>query len=492
MSKNNVAWYNLVDDPRELQRMIKCTNYASALSLEEMKEIRLESLVPMAKATYYIKDRAGKEVFEGCHEFDKAGVTSFTLDEILPWAELVPYETENVDYQLDIKVTLVTGDEIRGFRVFECNLRKGTTTTDLPKYDFLERLAAIPVAKPGMTEDELRQICVDYMKLQCGGFTYKFKEDFNYTIVAQKRDRILEGGKVYGGLPYITRGAGNLYRVAEFFDPETGELDVNGNIFQNIRHFGNACSGAGSTAWARVVTSAYLGYSMFMSEANGFLPVGPYRNSHPELTKFIKSRIDADAYNCHSICQENGEQVMFESYALMKPADGFTTNGHVMMNTSIPVVIRNEDGTIDGDQSYLLVTEQVCYVGNPNHIRIAPDGTHYTAQGAVDRKTSFRALFNSNNIPFTFAEFQDPSKVEVAKVRLAVEPELKMEVLSSNYPISDIFCEVNGKRYVFRNEEFFRKEVKMGDVFPEEALVGDVKVSVRLYNGETIEVDTRR
>ena len=183
---------------------------------------------------------------------------------------------------------------------------------------------------------------------------------------------------------------------------------------------------------------------------------------------------------------------MFESYALMKPADGVGCNGHVRMNAALPTVVRNEDGTIDGDQSYVLMTEQVCYVDIPNHLRIAPDGTHYTAQGFVNIKYSFKNLFDTSYIPFTFAEFQDPSKVEVAKVRLAVEPELKMEVLTSNYPISDIFCEVNGKKYVFRNEEFFRKEVKMGDVFPEEALTGDVKVTVRLYNGETLEVDTRR
>ena len=56
--------------------------------------------------------------------------------------------------------------------------------------------------------------------------------------------------------------------------------------------------------------------------------------------------------------------------------------------------------------------------------------------------------------------------MEPARIRLAVEPELKDRVLTANYGISDVFAEVDGKRYVYRNMEFFRKEVKLGDIFP--------------------------
>ena len=95
-------------------------------------------------------------------------------------------------------------------------------------------------------------------------------------------------------------------------------------------------------AWARVVTSAYLGYTMFMTEANGFLPVGPYRYSKENVTQFIRGE---DGYNCQTICQENGPETMYESYALMKPADGLVCNGHVRMNSAMPTVVRNADGT---------------------------------------------------------------------------------------------------------------------------------------------------
>ncbi len=490
MIKTDTTWYETMGDPAAFKNAVQCETYAAALSLEELAEVRIHCRVPMTKAVYQIKMRKGAIALEGEHLFEN-GTETFLLKDILPLPEMKPFETKESTYQIGLTITLINGVELSGFRVFECSLRPGKTATKMPTANLAERLQAIPIAKPGMTEEELRQICIDYMKLE-NEFCYRFPEDFVYTIESQKRSRRLLAGKVYGGLPYVTRGAGNLYRVAEFIDPKTGMLDLSGDIFQNIRHFGNACSGSACMAWARVVTSAYLGYTMFLTHANGFLPVGPYRYSQPNVTKFIKKRIDPKGYTCEDICRENGEQTMFESYAQMKPADGVGCCGHVRMNTALPYIVRKADGTIDGEQSYTLMTEQVCYVPHPNHIRITPEGDHYTAQGYVDVKYSFKELFDTHYIPFTFAEFQDPSRVQEAKIRLSVEPMLSMETLSSNYPISDVFCELNGQRYTFRNEEFFRKEMKLAEIFPAQILTNEAKISCRLYNGEILEVDTRR
>ena len=97
-------------------------------------------------------------------------------------------------------------------------------------------------------------------------------------------------------------------------------------------------------------------------------------------------------------------------------------------------------------------------------------------------------LLAAGYIPVTFAEFKDPSLVQPVRIRLAVEPELKERVLTSNYAISDVFAELDGKRYVYRNMEFFRKEVKLGDIFPEEALTKDTKIFCQLYNGQLVKV----
>lgn len=487
MAQAEIPWYEVVEGTSELARkkLVTSEYFASAVSVEELADVEIQCIVPIMKMSYEIHNRAGEAVQKGEFTFPEEGVTRFALRDVLPLGQLKAFETETADYGIATTVTLASGDEIGSYFTFEGWLHTGTTTTQIPEKNLAQRLAAIPIAKPGMTEDQLRQICVDFIRLEVEA-PFKLKEDFTYRIESQRRDRTLLGGKVYGGLPYVSRGAGNLYRLAEICDPVTGELDQSSDVFHNIRYFGNACSGAASMAWARVITSAYLGYTMFMTEANGFLPVGPYRYSKENVAQFIRK--DPAGYNCRTICQENGEQTMFESYAQMKPADGVVSNGHVRMNSAVPTVVRNPDGTIDGDRSYTLMHEQVCYSNHPNHIRIASDGSHYVAQGCADIKYTFRKLFDAAYIPFTFAEFKDPSRVEPTKVRLAVEPQLKDRVLTCNYPISDVFIEVGGKRYAYRNMEFFRKEVKMSDMFPEELLTKDARLFCQLYNGEYLEV----
>ena len=69
--------------------------------------------------------------------------------------------------------------------------------------------------------------------------------------------------------------------------------------------------------------------------------------------------------------------------------------------------------------------------------------------------------------------------------------EVRMSTLSANDPISDVFCRAEGKEYVFRNEEFFRKELKLSEAFPPEALTKDAEIFCRLYNGELLPVDVR-
>lgn len=487
MATTDTTWYELVNSDAAFSpnQRVQCETFATAVSLEEMAEVVIEGLEPITKMTYQIYDREGNTVKEGGYGFSDEGVSRFVLKDVLPMEELKPYETENADYGISTTVTLASGHEVGNYFSFKGYLRTGKTATEAPKMNLKEQLAAIPVAKPGMTEEQLRQICLDYMKLQLE-FPFKFADDFNYVIFRQKRRRKLLGGKIYGGLPYVTRGAGNLYRIAEIYDPETGTLDASSEIFENIRYFGNACSGAASMAWARVVTSAYMGYTMFMTKANGFLPVGPYRYPDPEATIFRRN--DPTAICCTTVCEFNGEQTMLESYARMKPADGVVCDGHVRMNSAVPVVVRKADGTVDGEKSYTFMREQVCYVPNINHLRVTPEGDHYVAQGYVDIRYTLKELYDTKYLPFTFAEFQDPSRVEPARLRLAVEPELHERVLSTNYAISEVFLELDGKRYVYHNMEFFRREVKMSDIFPMELLTKDAKIYCQLLNGELLEV----
>lgn len=486
MATNESHWYETIgqNTDADVRRFVQCESFANALSPEEMADVTIFCKIPIVKASYTVLDSNDNAVLSGSHSFDP-GVERFALKEALPLEELIAYTTEEGTYRIKTDVTLISGHEVGEPYTFRATLRPGTHTEQLPAGNLLAQLDAIPVANSSMTEEQLRQICLDYIRLETE-FPFKFKEDFVYTIASQRRTRRLLGGKVYGGIPYVTRGAGNLYRIAEIYDPETGTLDTNSDIFDDIRCFGNACSGAASMAWARVVTSAYLGYTMFMTKANGFIPVGDYRYPKEHVTRF--NRNDPNTTCCQEVCAFNGEDVMFEAYAQMKPADGLVTDGHVRMNGVMPTVVRNPDGTIDPDRSYTYVREQTCYVSHRSHLRIAPDGSHYVTQGRVSYHNTFRQLFAAHYLPFTFPEFKDPSRVQPARICLAVEPNLHERVLTANYAISDVFLERNGKRYSYRNKEFFRKELKMSDIFPEEALGPDTRIFCRLYNGQTLEV----
>ena len=487
MAQKDTPWYELIGQQTDasVRLLVVCEHYCSASSLKEIEDLAVTCQIPMVKVDYQIADDDNTVAVQGTYEFGSEGVTRFVLKDVLPLEQWSAYETPDARYRLETTVTLVSGHTVKSPWAFRCFLRSGCHTTQITDKSLQEQLASIPIANASMTEAQLRQICVDYIRLETE-FQFKFQEDFVYTIESQKRPRRLLGGKVYGGMPYVSRGAGNLYRLAEVYDPETGTLSRDSDIYDNIRLFGNACSGAASMAWARVVNSAYLGYTMFMTEANGFLPVGPYRYPKENITRYIRN--DPNEVCCRSLCNFNGEQTMFESYAQMQPADGLVCDGHVRMNCSVPVVVRNPDGTIDPDQSYIYLHEQTCYTSSRNQLRIAPDGSHYVAQGRVQYHNTFRQLWSEGYVPFTFREFKDPSLVEPARYRLAVEPVLAERVLTTNYPISDVFAELDGKRYVYRNMEFFRKEVKLGDIFPAEALTENTKLFCQLLNGQLLEV----
>ena len=128
--------------------------------------------------------------------------------DVLPLEEIRQSETEAADYALETTVSLLSGNEVGGTHAFRCHLRSGKTTESLPCGDLKAQLAAIPIDNASMTEDQLRQICLDYIRLETE-FPFKFKEDFDYVIQSQKRPRKLLGGKIYGGMPYVSRGAGN-------------------------------------------------------------------------------------------------------------------------------------------------------------------------------------------------------------------------------------------------------------------------------------------
>ena len=328
----------------------------------------------------------------------------------------IPEETKNTSEPPSVTVPLV---------------KKKSVPTPLT----WERINAIPVATSDMTEEQLRQIVLDFFRLQLT-FQWTPAETFAYTITTYQEPRGFEAGTVYAGLPYQgSSNSGNLYLAMEYYDPETGILDnteVDGQSLSLL--LGNHCTSSPYWAWSRVINSVTQYANANMTEHYGFLPVGDYDYDFVQWSEVTQTK---------AVCKENGEQRMYEAYALLKPADGiflyYSTGGnsHCRMVSSHPVVVRNADGSINGDESYLLYMDQ----GSGLKDYTAADGTTVRLQGKVDFKATFSELFSKSYIAFTFAEFLGTDPVEPGELTLAlpktVTPgEMIAGELCSNYPIS--------------------------------------------------------
>ncbi|MBQ3075082.1 MAG: hypothetical protein IJC26_03350 [Clostridia bacterium] len=283
------------------------------------------------------------------------------------------------------------------------------TETKSKKYDYpevcdklsLEAINSFATASADMTADQLRQLCVEFFAY-CQSFAWTPAEDYTFTVRSKNRDVTLKRGTVYGGLPYVTSGRGNVYRLMEYYDEETGVVDVKKAGSDPIQ-FGNQCSFGSFWAWARVVNSANFGGTNHLVAKNGFLPIGPY--------KYDFSISEFGNPTTVEICKENGEQVMFSSYAALQPADGIVQSmgrGHVIMCASVPVIVKNDDGSINGKESYFTYIHQASSWSDQKQ----SDGSPFRAQTVPYSKMTFAEAFKGSYLPFTFGEFTGADPVE--------------------------------------------------------------------------------
>jgi hypothetical protein len=197
---------------------------------------------------------------------------------------------------------------------------------------------------------------------------------------------------------------------------------------------------------------------------------------------------------------------MYQCYAEMKIGDGFISlwekNGHTMMCSVAPKVVYEADGvTINGEESYLCVTEQ----GGHWDPGVSPSGIHYEYEYSLDKKFTFRKLFESCYIPFTFGELIGTDPVEETEIKFShtgetiTEKQLFSAKITCNYHISDAYVYVYDKdgneiyKHAVRVRVPSTTELKIhkqiGHVYTwgtwDDVSVGDtVKVEVQLGTGE--------
>ncbi len=272
-----------------------------------------------------------------------------------------------------------------------------------------DELMALPIANENMTEDELRQLCVDWARIN-SSFTWTPTEDISYTFNLQDStsEVFLPKGIAYAGMCYNNNIAkGNVWKVLNYYDHETGALDVAAMDGSPMNIISSACARYVQWGWSRVSNSNNLDdMGTFSQYASNIVTVGPYTYAPG---KYNFSGGDGTL----QIVQENGSDIMCQSYAAMKPADGIYSSSsyHVMMCSAKPVVVTDANGWIDPDQSYLLVCEQDA-VGSKteNKNSLQENGVTLRALGSVDNKYTFRQLMDKGYLPFTMKEFigQDP------------------------------------------------------------------------------------
>ena len=326
----------------------------------------------------------------------------------------------------------------------------GKTQPTLPKVDLPDKLQVkevteFPVATDSMSKTELRQLILDFFKMQLS-FQWTPNMDItDYDLTNLKSDipKSIMTGSVMGGIPYQSLGTGNMYRWLEYYDEETGvfdfvtsfaenggygegaaifdeKYDADGKLtykkYRALQALFNQCSSSSTWAWERVINSARFAWSWDISAAQGFIPVGcfDYGYDHegvhygiPEIVSFKKTDDLPKAYTTADVISDMtrnvGYYAIYECYAQAKPGDILVRNGHVMMVDTVETVY-TKSGKIDPTQSKMLVHEQIEGWAMQSTI----DGVLHQVQGRMNAGYKFDQLSKEGYLPFTCLELLDP------------------------------------------------------------------------------------
>lgn len=375
-------------------------------------------------------------------------------------------------------------------------------------------LMALPIANENMTEDQLRQLCVDAMHFHMT-FPWTPNREIRYSFhdryTGATTEVFLPTGIAYSGMFYCNNNArGNIWKALEYYDPQTGVMDIaamDGNFLDVLS---SACARACEWGWSRVCNNTGLqtmeSYSMYHSN---IVPVGPYTYGLGKYSFTDRSGGTKD------IIRDNGEQVMLASYALLKPADGIYSSSsyHVEMVAQAPMIVYNKDGSIDPEKSYLLTMGQgaIGTTGDSKNY-FQENGVTMRPLGTVDKKYTFRELLDKGYIPFTLKELCGQAPVETGDAWIGTPSsrlengtvmtleEILSKTLFTNYAVCTVEAQIKSPdgdvlvrhKYGYSSTPFTYHAFINSREFENRAIPyangeNTVHIYVRMANGERIE-----
>ena len=325
-------------------------------------------------------------------------------------------------------------------------------------------------------------------------------------------------GTIYEGIPY-THGSNSIYAFLEYAtaESETGTLtlsnletaDFSGYGYQEVfrcARLGTDCADQVFWAWNHISDSITFTRCREMTPMYGCIPVGDY-----VLTETILPYT-------FPILEANGMDVMYESYAKMLKGDALSfmnskLGGHTIMNVEVHVV-RNEDGTINGQESYAITLEQESgdeRTQTDTYVDETTGETIVRLQG-IDRKYTFQYLYQKGYLPFTCKELIDPAPLNPVELKDSIENPTIDHIfkgkVTTNYRISYVTIDITDEKgnvvqsctthclakelYTFEMIRFtsdIEKLVQIGSIDLDALESGTYTVThtARLANGDKIE-----
>lgn len=286
------------------------------------------------------------------------------------------------------------------------------------------------------TTDDLRAICVKAMRdiLSISWTADKVYEYHNKWDLPKKLFSF-GPGKQYAGLPYANAHTG-IFQWFYHYDPKTGVMSFDGDGQTWGETLGTVCANCILWAWS-IVSNSMAGkfHSFTMSPVNNFVYPGD-----------IDVPADIEDFRNHStelICRANGDEKILGSYAAMLPADGLisTPQVHAVMVVEKPNVVYKEDGTIDAENSTVMIQDQRGGQGEGFYEREC-EGTTLHFSGRIDHIYSFKQLLDWCYIPVTCLELQGKRPVEKAWLTFEADNTSAQTMLEGKIQTNYLLCTV--------------------------------------------------